>query len=97
MTRYWTGKYSGRSFAQQRGSGVTIGKWFEKFEEPRLQLRSSAACLKNLEVNRQVLLGVFANRFHQMTAFHQHLIGIVVQPGIFEQQANTAFPCFEPG
>ena len=53
--------------------------------------RLAAQKLKHFEVNRQISLRVLANRLHQVPAFHQHLIGVVVQCGIFEQHAHAAF------
>src|SRR5208282_1192779 len=37
---------------------------------------------EHFHVDRQILLGVFADRFHQVPRLHQHLVTVVVKRGI---------------
>jgi len=39
---------------------------------------------ENLQVDGQVLLGIFPNGFDQFPALHKHLVGVVVESGILQ-------------
>src|SRR6266853_1159958 len=67
--------------------------WTEAPEngQPNVWLRRS----ENFHVERQIFLGVFPDRLHQLPRLHQHLVAVVVQLGILEQFAGRAFPLLQ--
>jgi hypothetical protein len=52
--------------------------------------------LKHPEADREIFLGIFTDRLHQVPCFNQHLISIVVERWVLEQLARAAFTRFQP-
>src|SRR6266481_7393893 len=67
--------------------------WTEAPEngQPNFWLQRS----ENFHVERQIFLGVFPDRLHQLPRLHQHLVAVVVKRRILEQHPRRALAFFQ--
>ena len=56
-----------------------------------------SAALEDVQLDAQILLRVLAEGGHQGAALHQHLVGVVVKRGVFQQLARRALSGLQLG
>src|ERR1700730_16294965 len=76
-------------------SGYRLGMNDDQWASERLTTIDRPAS-EYFHVERQIFLGIFPDRLHQLSRLHQHLVAVVVERRILEQHSRRALAFFQP-